>query len=169
MSGRESTHSSSLEKLVEHLLVGEILKFLWLNDVAEAEVVAAEVDSAGWDIGLIIGGNLRFIQLKMKKTKGKTSRFKINSALEEKPGGCIVIIQYNETNLDLGPFLWYGGDEPNQKMPALPLRMARHTKGNKDGVKTERPNIRVLTKRNFLEVSTLAQLVDRLFPGVVPR
>lgn len=168
MSEIASTHSSFLEKLIEHLIVGEILRYLWLKGFTETEVLTAEIDAAGWDIGLAIGEKFRFIQLKMKRLGGKNSRFKINRALEKKPGGCVVVIHYNDTNLNLGPFLWYGGDKPSQSMPPLPNRIAKHTKGNKDGIKTERPNIRELNKCELSEVASVAELVNLLFPETIP-
>ncbi|GAA5012935.1 hypothetical protein GCM10025794_01110 [Massilia kyonggiensis] len=46
--------------------------------------------------------------------------------------------------MTLGPFLFFGA-EPGLPLPPLDtFKVARHTKGNKDGAKQERPNLRVV-------------------------
>ena len=46
-------------------------------------------------------------------------------------------------------------------------RIAKHTKGNANGVKLERPNIRVINKGKFTELKTIDQVVEELFVALV--
>ena len=45
-----SLHSSYREKLIEHLLIGELLKFSWLSKDSTLEIAKPEVDNSGSDI-----------------------------------------------------------------------------------------------------------------------
>ena len=44
-----SEHSSYREKLLEHLVVGEVLRYLWCQGVTTAESLRPEVDGGGYD------------------------------------------------------------------------------------------------------------------------
>lgn len=59
-----SLHSSYREKLIEHLLVGELLKFSWQSEDFSLEVSKPEVDNAGYDLIAEANGVIRHIQLK---------------------------------------------------------------------------------------------------------
>lgn len=48
-NGRDSQHSSFREKLIEHLLVGELLKRSWQRGDCAIETSRPEVDRAGYD------------------------------------------------------------------------------------------------------------------------
>ncbi len=49
------------------------------------------------------------------------------------------------------------------------FKVAKHSKGNAQGVKLERPNVRVIQKNRFESVATIDELVLRLFgPPQVP-
>jgi hypothetical protein len=61
------------------------------------------------------------------------------------------------------------GGGPRQPLPDLSgFPVATHTKGNAEGVKAERPNIRVIPQRAFTELATTAELSDWLF-GATPK
>lgn len=65
--------------------------------------------------------------------------------------------------LDLGPFHWFGG-EPNKPLPDLgKFAVAKHTKGNAQGVKLLKPNHRVVPLSAFVPVPTIAALAVKLF------
>jgi hypothetical protein len=69
-------------------------------------------------------------------------------------------------SLALGPFLWFGG-LPGTPLPdIMSFPVAKHTKGNAQGVKAERPNIRVLKRAVFEQVASIPELVRRLFGAV---
>ena len=77
--------------------------------------------------------------------------------------GCVICILFDKKTLDLGPFLWFGA-VPNQPLPDLGgYSIAKHTKGNAEGLKTQRPNLRVLPSSAFEKVPTISQLVVKLF------
>ena len=67
---------------------------------------------------------------------------------------------------ELGPFLWFGA-EPGQTIASLGDRLARHTSADHTGVKGLRPNLRVLRKSSFQELSTIDEVAHVLF-GVQP-
>jgi len=160
---KHTEKSSAREKLIEHLFVGDLLKHSWLRVDGNLEISQPEVDYAGYDLIAEQGSVIRHIQLKASFLGGKTSRQKVHLRLSDKPSGCVVWVYFDRETLALGPFLFYGG------RPGLPLadlsskKVARHTKGNKDGLKAERPNIRVLNKGDFLAVDSIEELYERLF------
>ncbi len=63
----DSLRSSHREALIEHLLVGEIMKHLWhASPPVELEILKPQVDDAGYDLALEARGVLRHLQLKSK-------------------------------------------------------------------------------------------------------
>lgn len=68
-----------------------------------------------------------------------------------------------EETLKLGPFLFFGG-APKEALPDISgAKIARHTKGDQDGYKAERPNIREISKGDFKRHETVESLYDTLF------
>jgi hypothetical protein len=54
-------------------------------------------------------------------------------------------------------------------LPSLEtFKIAKHTKGNAQGVKKERPLIRQLPKSKFIEVSGINELLGKLFGLIEP-
>jgi len=163
MSRHYYEQSSFREKLIEHLLVGELLKLSWVRGTCDVEVAKPEVDNAGYDIIAEANGIIRHIQLKASYLGGATSKQKVHTRLSEKPSGCVVWAIFDEEKLDLGPFLFFGA-EPGLPLPSLAsARVARHTKGNKDGYKAERPNIREVNKGQFQALPDVNSLFNALF------
>ena len=65
--------------------------------------------------------------------------------------------------MELGPFYFLGG-KPGQGMPSLDhFKVAKHTKGNKDGFKAARQNIRVVARARFTKLGSMGQVYDQLF------
>lgn len=60
---QHTEHSSYREKLIEHLFVGELLKFSWLHNKCELEISKHEVDNAGYDMLDEVPGVVRHIQI----------------------------------------------------------------------------------------------------------
>jgi len=158
-----SEHSSYRERLLEHLLIGEILRYLWRQGVTTAECLRPEVDSGGYDLVMACNRVLLHIQLKSSHRGAATAKQTVNIRLAEKPSGCVVWVKFDEGTLALGPFLWFGGSpgEPLPELGSFPL--ARHTKGNALGFKAARPNLRVLKRAAFEKVASVPELVERLF------
>jgi hypothetical protein len=70
---------------------------------------------------------------------------------------------FDPISLDLGPFFWFGG-KPGQQLPDIyGKKTAKHNKGNAEGEKLERANIRILKKPEFLKLETLEEVVFQLF------
>ncbi|MEF9896942.1 MAG: hypothetical protein RR736_05625 [Pseudomonas sp.] len=158
-----SLHSSYREKLIEHLLVGELLKFSWKTKDFSLEISKPEVDRSGYDIIAEANGITRHIQLKATFIGSATSTHKIHISLAKKPSGCVVLVYFNNETLDLGPFYYFGAS-PGQPLPDIEnLKTAKHTKGNATGLKLDRPNIRVLNKGSFVKFDTINHLYSQLF------
>jgi hypothetical protein len=158
-----SDHSSNREKLLEHLFIGEVLRYLWQQGVRTVEFLRSEVDSGGYDLVIDCNSIIRHIQLKSSHREAKTARQNVHLRLADKPSGCVVWVLFDESTLNLGPFLWFGGlpGEPLPDIRSFPV--AKHTKGNAQGVKAFKPNIRVVNRVQFQEITSVAELVERLF------
>ncbi len=156
---QHTENSSYREKLIEHLFVGELLKLSWLHQACSLEIAKPEVDNSGYDLIAEAEGRIRHIQLKTSIIGGKTSSQKVHTKLAEKPSGCVVWIYFNEITLHLGPFFFF---EVNAEK-LEPFKIAKHTKGNKDGFKAERQNIRVVPKGRFTEIDSIEGVYSRLF------
>ena len=158
-----SVNSSFREKLIEHLFIGELLKLSWTNKEFFLEVSKPEVDNSGYDLIIESKGVLRHIQLKAAFIGSKTSRQNIHTALSHKKSGCVVWIYFDQKNLNLGPFLFFGG-KPGEQLPELSqFKLAKHTKGDAEGHKAERPNIRTINKGHFTSYETIEGIYYALF------
>jgi hypothetical protein len=158
-----SHQSTYREALLEHLFVGAILQNLWMRGPIAVEVLKPQVDDAGYDIVMEANKITRHIQLKSSFNKAKTSFQKIHIKLGEKPSGCVIWMRFDPETLEIGPFLWFGSN-PGDKLPSLmQLKVAKHAKGDAEGIKADRPNIRKVQKRNFIPIKSIEELVDILF------
>lgn len=166
-SADHSLLSSYRENLLEHLFAGEVMRHVWLSGVKRLEVLKPQVDDGGYDLVLETSSVVRHVQLKATYRGSTMRRFNVNAALAAKPSGCVVCLLFDDENLNLGPFYWFGG-APNEPLPDLrDFPIAKHTKGNAQGVKHPRPNLRVVPLSRFEPVPTVAQLAVRLFGDAV--
>lgn len=158
--------SSFYEQLVEHVFISELLQEVYYRYGMTVEVLRSEIDASGYDVVFECNGIIRHVQLKTSKVDGRTSRQKINVALAEKPSGCVVWIIRHEGTSDCRmrlSYRFYGSDD-GQPLPSLEgFNIAKHTKGNKDGIKAERPSIRVIPKGQFRIIETTTELAKCLF------
>jgi hypothetical protein len=166
----EAAHSSAREKVLEHLFVGELLRCLWRRGIRNMEVLRAEVDMGGYDLVLAANKVLRYVQLKSSHRTSATANVPVNINLEGKPGGCVIWMKFDPETVELGPYLWFGA-KPGEPALSLGSRIARHSKGDKNGVKAFRPNIRVLPIGRFQKLGSIDEVVDALFgdTGLVPK
>ena len=163
MTDTAHTIDSSLrEKVIEHLFIGDLLRCLWRQRIRDIEVLRADVDRAGYDLVLESDGVLRHVQFKASYRGSKTANVGIHVNLAEKPSGCVIWIWFDPETMDLGPFLWFGG-QPGETLPPLGDRVGKHTKGDRTGLKAERPNIRVVRKGQFSELATMDDIALALF------
>ena len=123
------------EQLLEHLLVGQLLRHSWLYDNARLEVMKLEIDRAGHDIVLEAHGILRHVQLKSSSLTAKTARQSLHIDLATKPAGCVIWTRFDPESLDLGPFLFFGS-KVGEPLPSLDaFSVAKHAKGDATGHK----------------------------------
>lgn len=155
-------NSSLRENIIEHLFIGELLKIAWHRSES-LEIAKPEVDNSGYDLIAEINGIIRHIQLKSTKIGGKAARQNIHLTLSRKPAGCVVWIFFDEQKLELGPFLYFGGNRTESMEDIKDYKIATHTKGDSQGFKKKRPNIRVITKSSFATYTTVTDLYDKLF------
>lgn len=163
MADEHSLLSSYREMLLEHLFAGEVMRHVWLSGIRRLEILKPQVDDGGYD--LVLEGNaiVRHVQLKATFRGSSVNRFNVNTALAQKPSGCVVVLLFDQARLELGPFLWFGGS-PGKPLPDVTrFPVATHTKRNAKGVKSERPRIRVLPRTAFSPVSSVPELATRLF------
>jgi hypothetical protein len=160
---QHSLKSSFREKLIEHLFVGELLKLSWLEGGCSLEIAKPEVDNQGYDLIAEQNGVIRHIQLKAAHLDAKTTKQKVHTALSNKPSGCIVWVYFDERTLELGQFLFFGGSAGSPLPSIEGFKVAKHTKGNAEGIKAERPEIREIPKTKFVSYSTAREIYDQLF------
>lgn len=156
-------NSSFREKLIEHLLIGEFLKISWNNGHCTLEVSKPEVDNQGYDVIAEENGVIRHIQLKAAKLSATTPSQKVHTALANKPSGCVVWVYFDEKSLELGPFLFFGSSAGDPLPDIANFKVAKHSKANSEGVKSERPAIRVVNKGQFDRYQTVRELYEVLF------
>lgn len=153
--------SRTVEKLMEHLFLSEVLQECWFRRRQAVEVLRAEVDAAGYDLVLQVDGVLRHVQLKASRQGGKTSSQTVNRKLAKREGGCVVWISYavdeNEGRAKL-TYRWW-----DRKVKTLPDSVGRDPRTRRD-----RPGTAVLKKSDFDLVESTPELVDRLFPYASP-
>lgn len=157
-----TAHSSSREMVLDFTFTSALLRHLWCSRGGNVEVLRSQVDSAGYDVVFDCDGILRHVQLKSSHRESKTSEVGINIALAAKPSGCVIWTLFDQTTLELGPYLWLGG-EPGRPLPSLGDRIARHSKGNREGFKAERPNLRLVRKREFKVLQSIDEVATALF------
>ena len=149
--------------MIEHLFISELLKLSWQKSDCSLEISKPEVDNRGYDLIAEQNGIIRHIQLKASHIEAKASMQKVHLALASKPSGCVIWIYFDESSLEMGPFLFFGG-KVGEPLPDISgFRIAKHTKANSKGLKTERPEIRVIPKSRFQNFNSVAEIYDVLF------
>lgn len=166
MAESDSLHSSRREKLVEHSFVAEVLRALWCKGIHEVDVLRSETDASGYDIVLQVGATIRHIQLKSSSRTAKTAKQNINMSLGKMQSGCVVWVLFEQATMDIGPFLWFG-ESPGERLPDITtFPVAKHSKANSKGEKTEKKNLRVIKKRQFTQLTSISEVIERLFGEV---
>jgi hypothetical protein len=132
------------------------------------EVLKPQVDDGGYDLVLEANDVVRHVQLKTTFRGAKVRRWNVNALLSTKPSGCVVCVRFERTTLQFTDFYFFGGP-PGKKLPSLGKTVAKHTKANAKGVKTDRPGIRVIRLASFRRVATMQELVQRLFGATAIR
>lgn len=160
---QHNLHSSYREKLIEHLFIGELLKLSWQQHSCELEIAQPEVDNSGYDLIAECYGIVRHIQLKASHLESSTNVQKVHVKLADKPSGCIVWVIFDEHTLTFDHFLYFG-DIAGEPLPNISeLKIAKHAKGNAEGIKLERPSMRIVKKSNFVKINSCEELFTKLF------
>jgi len=151
------------ERLLEHLLIGDLLRYSWLYAGATLEVSQPSIDRSGHDVVLEANGVTRHVQLKSSSRDAKTANQNVHLGLLAKPSGCVIWTRFDAGSMTLGPFMFFGG-EPGAVLPSLAdFRTAKHTKGNASGEKKDRPNLRVIPVSRFRPIANIPDLYAALF------
>jgi hypothetical protein len=155
-------HSTLRERIVEHVFVGEALRKLWHRGVTDVEVLRSEFDAGGYDVVMALGKVVRHIQFKTITLGGRATSVNVSLRLMDKPSGCVIWIVITP-KLDLQSFLWFGA-APGKPLPDIgDMKPAKHAKANVLGIKTERPNHRIIPRARFTKLDTLDDVLDKLF------
>lgn len=158
-----SLFSSYREALLEHLFAAEVMRHLWLRGNVRIEMLKPQVDDGGYDLVFEANGVVRHVQLKSSHHDSATAHATVSLSLAKKPSGCVVWLRFDARTLALGPYWWFGG-APKERLPDIStFRTAKHTKGNAQGIKLERPNLRVVPRGKFEVLASVEELVFRLF------
>lgn len=156
------SHNSVLrEVILEHLFVGQLLKRLWERGIYDVEVLRSEFDAGGYDLVVSRGELTRHVQLKAKRSGGATREFSISVALATRPSGCVLCFEIDDDLNWLG--YRYFGEAPGIAMqPISEFKIAKHTKANADGVKSERPALRRIPLSRFARLETIDDVIEAL-------
>jgi hypothetical protein len=73
-ASQHTVHSTLRERIVEHVFVGEALRWLWNRGVTDVEVLRSEFDAGGYDIVMSDSYVVRHIQFKTLTLGGKAAR-----------------------------------------------------------------------------------------------
>jgi hypothetical protein len=157
-----SADSSLREQALGHLFLGQLLAFMWRNGARDIEVLKSEVDRGGYDVVLEANGIIRHVQLKSSFRGSKVREVDVSTKLLRKPGGCVLWLEFDRESLAIERFYWFGG-KAGTALPDLGHRVSRHSKGNSDGEKNERPIHRVLTRGRFEALADISEVVEKLF------
>src|ERR1700737_2706935 len=149
------------EQALAHVFLGLLLTFMWRNGARDIEVLKSEVDRGGYDVVLESNGVIRHIQLKSSFRGSKVREVDISTKLLRKPGGGILWLDFDTERLAIERFYWFGGTA-GTALPDLGLRVSRHSKGNSDGEKNERPIHRVLTRGRFETLANIGEVAEKL-------
>lgn len=105
-----TAQSSRREKVLDHLFIGDLLHYLWRTRDCNVEVLRSEVDNGGYDVVLECGRIIRHVQFKSSHKESTTRQIDVNLALSLKPSGCVIWIIFDQMTVELGPYLWFGGE-----------------------------------------------------------
>jgi hypothetical protein len=156
-----SIHSTLRERIVEHMFVGEALRWLWVHrkaDLASVEVLRSEFDAGGYDLVMTCGQTVRYIQLKTTLVGGKAASIKVCLKLMNRPKGCIIWV-FITPKLEIKEYRWF----ESKQFLEIKARPAKHTKGNAQGKKAEKPQQRTISRGAFDEPCKLPDLMEKLF------
>src|SRR5260370_8192482 len=111
---------------------------MWRNSARDIEVLRSEVDRGGYDVVLEANGVIRHVQLKSSFRGSKVREVDVSTKLLRKPGGCILWLEFDPTNLTIDRYYWFGG-RAGTALPDLGARTSRPPTANTSAHKTQPP------------------------------
>ena len=145
-------HSTFREKLIEHLLVGELLKQSWAKGDCSIEISRPEVDRAGYDLIAECKGHVRHIQLKGAYLGSKAAYQKV----QLNPGGkalglrCVGFFRSGLPS-NSGRFCFSAGNPERNCQFSIPSRPRSTPRGMRKGSRLKGPTTASSTRANSRE------------------
>jgi hypothetical protein len=157
-------NSLYIERTLQHAFLAKLCQLVWANEASPLlEVSTAEIDNRGYDVVLSLGTVTRHVQLKSNRLGGKRRNADVHVGLAEKESGCVVWYEYDPASLEISNYRFFGG-LPGKRLPNLAkFKVAKKSRGNAAGLKTDRRNVRLVPRNRFRAVSSLKDLLVRLF------
>lgn len=125
-------------------------------------MLKSEVDRGGYDLVLESNRVIRHVQLKSSFRGSKVREVDVSIKVLSKLGGCILWLEFDRETLAIERFYWFGAP-PGMPLPELGNRVSRHSKGDSQGKKNERPGHRVVAKRDLQMLADISEVVGKLF------
>ncbi|HEY4753696.1 MAG TPA: hypothetical protein VIH37_10435 [Candidatus Limnocylindrales bacterium] len=171
MTGREISpvmDSAGFELMAETVFLSSLMQEMWFGRHQLMDVLHSTVDAFGYDLVLQTGDVTRHVQLKTKRRGGSTSTCKLQTQLLDQPAACVVLMEWEPSaqgcTLDVA-YRWFGGG-PHEAIPDLGDLVAKHSRGNAQGVKGPREGLRIVKLNRFVPVASVAELAFRMFGEV---
>ena len=153
-------NSSLREIIVEHSLIGELLRNLWRHGTTDVEILRSEFDGFGYDLVVSRDNVVRHLQLK-SGTGSRPKQVGVSLRLATKPSACVLFVCVDD-ELNLGPYYWFGG-APGEQLQGLELLpILKRTTRNKKGEQPNRTRHRVLKPAEFTRLDNIDALIEKL-------
>jgi hypothetical protein len=161
-------NSLYIEHALQHAFLAKLYQLVWASDARPLlEVSTAEIDNRGYDVVLSLGRVTRHVQLKSNRLGGRRRSADVHVWLAEKSSGCVVWYEYDPLTLEISNYLFFGAP-PGERLPDLSgSKVAKKSRGNAEGIKTDRRNVRLVPRTRFEQVASIEDLLVRLF-GELP-
>ncbi len=159
---KHSHFSTYREKTIEHLFIGEVLRYFWRNGETNVEVLRCEFDRGGYDLVISRGSVSRFIQFKTALIDSSVKDVKVSLNLVAKPNACVVLIMVDDA-LNLAGFKWFGAGVGLPFPDIKSMGIAKHTKANSKGIKSERIDHRLLKLSVFESCADIEDIIGKFF------
>lgn len=157
-----TTHSVFRERMCEHRLLFELMRYAWKHDQASFEVSQPAIDNSGHDLVLEARGVTRHVQLKTSWVTARADSQNVQLSLASKPSGCVLWMLVDEKCMECSSYLFFGAGPGEPLPPIADFKVAKHTRANKTG-KSERPNVREVPRSCFSTLTSIPHLYETLF------
>ena len=161
-TSKNTTHSAYRAKVVEHLLILELLQVAWKNDKCNLEISIPQVDNSGYDLVAEANNKIRHIQL--KSSYNYPSKPNIHIKLMDKPSACIIflLLDRNKEDVKFKRFYFCGDPHGEPIHNFSKDKVSKRTTKGKGGVRPERENFRQISEK-FIPFDDIESLYAALF------